>query len=184
MKYFKQNEIDNINYLISEHKLRMKLRNIILEQSAFAGDDYKLLEVEDPTTDVHDNTGINTLKDLLKNTNVLATLRNVYKTLTTSDDQKDSFRAHIIKWTQDTLAPVKLNDTDAVAGSESELDLSPQLTEKMGIDIEGVDANKFIQASDGSEKDDNIIDDEPEEDEELATLSGKDGTGRNKAERV
>ena len=57
---------------------------------------------EDPTVDVSDNTGINTLKDLLKNTNVLSTLRDIYKTLTTNEDQKTSFRAHIIKWTQDT----------------------------------------------------------------------------------
>ena len=55
--------------------------------------------------------GADTLKDLLKNSNVLSSLRNVYKTLTTDEDQKKSFRAHIIKWTQDTLAPVRLNDT-------------------------------------------------------------------------
>ena len=77
----------------------MKLRGVIFEEA--------LMEQEDPTTDVSDNTGINTLKDLLKNTNVLATLREVYKTLTTSEDQRKSFRAHVIKWVQDTLAPIK-----------------------------------------------------------------------------
>ena len=72
----------------------MQLREIILEQT--------LNEAEDPTADVHDNTGINTLKDLMKNTNVLSTLREIYKTLTTDENQKKSFRAHIIKWVQDT----------------------------------------------------------------------------------
>ena len=133
-----------------------------------------ITEAEDPTTDVSDNTGINTLKDLLKNTNVLATLRETYKTLTTSDEQRKSFRAHVIRWVQDTLAPVKLNDTD----SES------QISEQVGIDVEGVndeDRVKFIDASDGSEKENKP---EPEEEEGLAKISGEDTTGRNKAERI
>ena len=155
---------DLINYILQEHELRLALREMILEAAA-----------EDPTLDISDNTGINTLKDLLKNSNVLSTLRNVYKTLTTSEDQRLSFRAHIIKWVQDTLAPVKLNDIES------------QVSEAIGVDIEGVDVNttigdsgKFIDADDGAR------DPEPKEaeDEELKPISGADTTGRNKAERV
>lgn len=149
--------------ILEEHQLRLHLRGIIFEQT--------LSEAEDPTVDLHDNTGINTLKDLMKNTNVLSTLRGVYKTLTTDEEQKKSFRAHIVKWVQDTLAPVKLNDTDG--GS--------QLSEEVGVDIQGIEAEKFIDASDGSEKD--MAPEEPEE-EGLSTISGADTTGRNKAERV
>ena len=149
--------------ILEEHQLRLQLRNIILEQS--------LNEAEDPTTDVHDNTGINTLKDLMKNTNVLATLRTVYKTLTTDENQKKSFRAHIIKWTQDTLAPVKLNDTDNEGN----------LSEEVGVDIQGVNNEMFIDASDGSEKESTSA---PEEEETMGAISGEDTTGRNKAERV
>ena len=151
--------------ILEEHHLRIELREIILEQS--------LNEAEDPTTDIHDNTGINTLKDLLKNTNVLSTLREVYKTLTTDVDQKTSFRAHIVKWVQDTLAPVKLNDTDAEG-----------ISEQVGVDIEGVgsDTEKFIDAKDGSEAE---VSATPEEEEEsMQAISGADATGRNKAERV
>ena len=166
----KQEHLKTIDGILAEHRLRIQLRKIVIEQSLIS-------EVEDPTTDVHDSTGINTLKDLLKNTNVLATLRGVYKTLTTSDDQKDSFRAHIVKWTQDTLAPVKLNDTDAL-GAE------PQLAEQVGVDIKGIDADKFIQADDGSEKDDSIEDKPDPEEEKMGSIEGEDGTGRNKAERV
>jgi len=165
----KEHEIQ-VGEILEEHQLRTHLRNIILEQS--------LNEIEDPTTDVHDNTGINTLKDLLKNTNVLSTLRGVYKTLTTSEDQKRSFRAHMIQWVQDTLAPVKLNDTDSIDSEEAQ----NQISEEVGVDIEGVDAEKFIDADDGSEKDLSSV---PEDNEdELATISGEDTTGRNKAERV
>jgi len=149
--------------ILEEHQLRLHLRGIIFEQT--------LSEAEDPTVDLHDNTGINTLKDLMKNTNVLSTLRGVYKTLTTDENQKRSFRAHIVKWVQNTLAPVKLNDTE---GEE-------QISEEIDVDIQGVEPEKFIDAMDGSEKDTSLQ--EPEE-EGLATISGEDTTGRNKAERV
>ena len=109
----------------------------------------------------------------MKNTNVLSTLRGVYKTLTTDEAQKNSFRAHIVKWVQNTLAPVKLNDTDA----------AEQISEEVGVDIQGIEAEKFIDASDGSESDPNL-NPEPEEEEGLTTISGEDTTGRNKAERV
>ena len=172
-KYFQekalQHEIE-VSKIIQEHGLRMKLREVLFEQL--------ISEAEDPTTDVHDNTGINTLKDMLKNTNVLATLRDTYKTLTTNEEQKKSFRAHIVQWVQDTLAPVKLNDVQP----ENE---SSNLSEQdMGIDILGVndeDKKKFIDASDGSEKETSS---QQDEEEGLTRLSGEDTTGRNKAERI
>ena len=154
---------ESVASILEEHQLRMQLRDIILEQS--------LNETEDPTVDVHDNTGINTLKDLMKNTNVLSTLREVYKTLTTDTNQKQSFRAHIIKWVEDTLAPVKLNDADSAA----------DLSEEVGVDIEGVNDDMFIDAADGSEKDQPEVGDE---ENTMQAISGEDTTGRNKAERV
>jgi len=165
----KQKEQENlIEYVIQEHNLRLNLRTMILSEAAS----------EDPTVDVADSTGINTLKDLLKNSNVLSTLRNVYKTLTTDEDQKLSFRAHIVKWTQDTLAPVRLNDMKP-EGEEA-------LSEAVGIDVAGIDTdpadiNKFIDAQDGSEKE---KPEEPQEEEVMTPISGADTTGRNKAERV
>lgn len=166
-KYFSMESTkheDFIATILEEHHLRVHLRNMILEGA--------INEAEDPAVDIHDNTGINTLKDLLKNTNVLSTLRGTYKTLTTNEEQKNSFRAHIIQWVQDTLAPVKLNDFKPDAAGIAE--------QQIGVDIEGVDSDKFIDASDGSEKENSI----PEEEEELTTLSGEDTTGRNKAERI
>ena len=161
---------DLIEYVLQEHKLRKNLRGMILEAAA-----------EDPTVDVSDNTGINTLKDLLKNTNVLSTLREIYKTLTTNEDQKRSFRAHIIQWTQDTLAPIRLNDM-----KPQDEDSEPQISEAVGIDVAGIDTDpadveKLIDAADGSEKE---MAPEPEEEETMRPISGADTTGRNKAERV
>ena len=174
LKHFFQKKAENheqsISRILEEHQLRLNLRNIILEQSLIS-------EIEDPTTDVHDSTGINTLKDLFKNTNILSTLRNVYKTLTTDEDQKRSFRAHIIQWTQDTLAPVKLNDTDSLAE-----EIMLEQDDDVGIDIKGVNDDKFIDAEDGSEKENKAKPDE--EEESMKPISGEDTTGRNKAERV
>ena len=70
-KYFEIKSAEHekiVSAIIDEHHLRIKLRNMLFEEVITeAGGN--------PGTDVHDNTGINTLKDLLKNTNVLATLR-------------------------------------------------------------------------------------------------------------
>ncbi len=178
----KKNNNANIVSLVEEHKLRMKLRHLIFETAT-----------EDPTVDVHDNTGINTLKDLLKSSNVLSTLRNVYKTLTTDDNQKSSFRAHIVQWIQDTLAPIRLNDADTgdpttdaqeMEGPLSEIQLSEW---DLGVDIKGVDAStgsgdlgKMIQADDGSPKE-KVSN---KEENPMRAIGGEDTTGRNKAERV
>ena len=146
----------NISDILQEHDLRLHLRNIILEAAA-----------EDPTVDIHDNTGINTLKDLLKNTNVLSTLREVFKTLTTDEDQRNSFRSHIIKWIQDTLAPIRIND-------------EAPLNEQVDIDVKMEDEDKFIEAEDGSPK----AEQEKDEDNPMNPIVGADTTGRNKAERI
>ncbi len=162
-----------VESILEEHKLRMNLREIIFKESI---ETFEINEQEDPTSDTSDSTGINTLKDLLKNTNVLATLREVYKTLTTSEEQRKSFRAHVVRWVQDTLAPVKLND---IENSDSEL--SEQVDIEIEDNVEG-DMDKFIDAEDGSEKDQPVSNEE--EEEGLAQISGTDTTGRNKAERI
>ena len=172
IKYFENLNNDNkdlVYSVLQEHKLRMNLRSMILE-----------VAVEDPTVDVHDNTGINTLKDLLKSTNVLSTLRNVYKTLTTDDNQRRSFRAHAVKWIQDTLAPIKVNDlapepADAAMATISEIN-------DVDIDVTDSDRDKFIDVDDGSPAQE--PDDVEDEDNSMDPIEGEDTTGRNKAERV
>jgi hypothetical protein len=165
---FQKTQDPLIERVLEEHNLRIKLREVILEAAA-----------EGPAVDIHDNTGINTLKDLLKNTNILSTLRGIYKTLTTNESQRLSFRAHIIKWIQDTLAPITIND-DAPELTKEAID------DDIGIDItqpgEG-DEDKFIEADDGSPADDTAGIEDPEENE-MTAITGEDATGRNKAERT
>ena len=161
--YFKRNNNALIDNLIEETRLRKYVRNLLVEAAT-----------EDPTVDVHENTGINTLKALLKNTNVLTTLREVYKTLTTNNSQRTSFRAHIIKWITDTLAPIRLND-------------KAPLEEQIDIDIETGpdDAEKLIDADDGEpQPEPEPEESEGEEENNMTPIEGEDATGRNKAERV
>ena len=110
--YFKRNNESVIKSLLEENKLRRHIRMMLLEAAT-----------EDPTADVHENTGINTLKDLLKNTNVLQTLRETYKTLTTNIEQRKSFRAHIISWIKDSLIPIKLNDAAPLSEQTIDIDI-------------------------------------------------------------
>lgn len=159
-----------VEELKEEIRLRNNIRELIVESSL---NSHVISEAEEPDADVHDNTGINTLKDLLKNTNILSTLRSTYKTLTTSEDQRSSFRAHIIKWVEDTLAPITIND----AAPEP-----PPVNEALEVDVTPEDEDKFIDASDGSPA---IEAEDPEtEDDNMQAIKGQDTTGRNKAERV
>jgi len=152
--------------ILSERKQNSKLRSIIreliVEASAVA------------TTAKHNNTGINTLEDLLKNTNILSVLSQGYKSLTTKteDDaptgptvQRNSYRNHILAAVARSLAPEKSRKQGA-----------GDITEDVDIEIGG-----------RPEDDPAFIDVDPEErsDEEVAkedfTIAGEDKTGRNKA---
>jgi len=161
--YFKRNNESVIKSLLEENKLRRHIRMMLLEAAT-----------EDPTADVHENTGINTLKDLLKNTNVLQTLRETYKTLTTNIEQRKSFRAHIISWIKDSLIPIQLNDAAPLSEQTIDIDIEPSVS----------DQDKFIDAEDGGPKDEEPLGPGDGGNDELSTLPGEDKTGRNKAERV
>ena len=45
---------------------------------------------------VHSSTGINALEDLFKNTNLLSVLRKGYKSLTSKEEQRESYKNHIL----------------------------------------------------------------------------------------
>ena len=45
---------------------------------------------------VHSSTGINSLEDLFKNTNLLSVLRKGYKSLTSKEEQRESYKNHIL----------------------------------------------------------------------------------------
>lgn len=155
----------NKNTQSEEQQLRTIIREFL---------QYELREAKTPDNDPapHKSTGINVLEDLLKK--IIPQIEDDYKLLTTSEEQRESYRAHIIDAVVKTLTPVELNN-------DAPEDLPKgDLEEDIDIDI-----------SDDDEKEDDMFIDinpeEPEEEEEEEDprdafgIEGKDTTGRNMA---
>jgi len=122
------------------------------------------------TTAKHANTGINTLEDLLRNSNILSVLEMGYKSLTTDPVQRQSYQNHILVAVEKILAP---EESRKEAGEEVE-----EVTEAVSIDIadKPEDDPDFIDVGEKEvEKSDGEV-----EKEEFAIV-GEDKTGRNKA---
>ncbi len=143
----------------------------------------------------HRSTGINILEDVLKK--MITTLRTDYKRMTTSKQQRDSFRSHMISAVQKALAPSLVNDAhlqdtvmlseppvafadEEVAieepgldSSDAELEDSLAALEEADIDIDVEDEDKKIPVED---------DDQPDELEQFGSeMNDLDETGRNMA---
>ena len=117
------------------------------------------------------STGINVLEDLLKK--IVPVLEMDYKQLTTSSEQRISFRAHIINAVISTLTPADLN-TDA--GDEAAESLNEQDIE---VTLDDVEDDKFIDIRTDAEK---SADEEPvDPKDEFGSGVEGDETGRNMA---
>jgi len=109
--------MDKEEKLLREHirkKLISRRASLIKEEMKLRSVIRKLLH-EGDISDVHPHrsTAINTLEDVLKK--AIPTLRTDYKRLTTDKSQRDSFRAHILKAMEDSVAP-SMNNAKYGAG--------------------------------------------------------------------
>jgi hypothetical protein len=156
----------NKNTQSEEQQLRAIIREFL---------QHELKEAATPDNDPapHQSTGINVLEDLLKK--IIPQIEDDYKLLTTSEEQRESYRAHIIQAVVQTLTPVEVNNAAPDKEAASELD------EEIDIDIkdEDGDDDMFIDIDPDSGKDE---EEEVEEDPRDAFgIEGKDTTGRNMA---
>tara|TARA_Y100000592_G_C5473085_1_gene320644 strand:+ start:631 stop:1413 length:783 start_codon:yes stop_codon:yes gene_type:complete len=137
---------------INEEKMLRKQIRILLK------------EVGTPDVEVSPerSTGINVLEDLLKK--IIPTLETDYKKLTTSKEQRDSFRAHIIAAADKSLKPVELNKLDEEMEEQIELNVSDE-PDPAFIDIEDSEA--------GEEEI------EPPDERDSFGVEGQNLTGRN-----
>jgi hypothetical protein len=137
-----------------EYHLRKHIRELILQEKQ-----------EMPP---HRNTGINVLAQLLKR--IVPVIKKDFKTLTTDDEQRQSYRSHIINQTVKSLAPIELAD---------EADEEAQKLDELEVDIDddALDTGKFIDIGDDSVA-------QMPEDEKFETIPGMDMTGRNIAEKT
>ena len=143
------------NVMLEENRLRGVIRSLIKEVSADIPD-------EQPQR----STGINVLEDTLKT--VIPIVEDAYKGLTTSKEQRDSFRAHILNAVENSLAPV---DITAKAGASQE---ENEIEEEVSLDID-VEDDRFIPVRDQDQPEEVA----PEEEASFQDLSGLNVTGRN-----
>ena len=142
--------------LLEEQRLRKVIRNIILSEASGVSDEVP-----------HSSTGINVLRDLLKK--IIPQMEIHYKQLTTNSEQRDSFRAHVLKALQNILAPSQAiqaiqEQEDIEISFDDDEDALPDLGDEAFIDIEDAPSAE-------------------EEEEDSFTIPGEEMTGRNKAEQ-
>ena len=157
--------------LNEEQELRAIVRSMI---------DYEIDTLEEKqTADVdpapNKSTGINVLEDLLKK--IVPVLEDDYKLLTTDNEQRQSFRSHIVKAVVDTLTPVETNNEAEPASADVALE------EVIDIEVGDeatADEDKFIDIRTDAEK---KSEDEPEDPRDSfgSGLENADQTGRNMA---
>ena len=203
--------------IVTEQKLRSYIRNKINEsykrqKTQQLNEEARLRQIirsilkESDISDIHPHrsTGINVLEDLLKK--MIPTLRTDYKRLTTSKEQRESFRAHIVNAIKKSLLPSLVNDKFvqgdnvdpgmlmAEPGGDAEIDVPPEpeldaeIDDEIGDEIDDELLEQEIEIAIEDEPDPakkvdaGLEDDKPNEEEEFSSGiedQGFDETGRN-----
>jgi hypothetical protein len=147
--------------VLEEKQLRAVIRQLMIEADPAVSNDA-----------VHRSTGINALEDLFKNSNLLSVLRQGYKSLTTTREQRESYKNHILAAVDSSL---ETESARHVGGESAEALVDAPLQEDVNIGI-------------GDRPEDNpafldVEKKEPTEEEEVEgfTIAGQDRTGRNRA---
>ena len=148
-----------------------QLRKIIREMLDYELNSLEEAQTADTDPSPNKSTGINVLEDLLKK--IIPVLETDYKILTTSVEQRNSFRSHVIQAIVQTLKPVEVNN-DAAAAEVEDLneDIEIELTDDQNDD------DKFIDIRTDAEKQADVEPTDPRED---FGIEGQDVTGRNMA---
>ena len=165
------NEHKKKKNLIAEKIFRAKIRNGI-----------KIL-IEKKTTRIHSSTGMNALEDLFSNSNLLSVLESDYKILTTSKEQRDDYKQHIMQqvinlFKLEDLAPEK-EGSDSLSESlqrlfEEEPDISITVD-----DADDLPDDKVV----GPARDEMEEEEDNQNDENADSIDpDKDLTGRNRAD--
>lgn len=201
--------------ILEEHLLRDKIRDVLKEALAQRKAKSRLNEqqatalkmvirdliLEAETENApHESTGINVLETLLKK--IIPQIEGDFKALTTDKTQRDSFRAHILTATENSIAPKSAtggNEEEAEEGEEleggeeeledeEELEGEEEPLEEIEISVDKTeDTDEEVDADDiaAFDDDEKLIDigdmgGAPDEGS-FEQLEGEDDTGRNMA---
>lgn len=113
--------------------LRQKIRKMFLaEKTDFAP---------------HGNTGINVLTDLLER--ILPIIERDYKSLTTSPEQRESYRAHFVKAVQNTIGSLRVVEEPADKSAAAKAEKEEEPTGMSAAELEEAESefDKFIDIS-------------------------------------
>ena len=158
-----------------ETELRNLVRRMINEEKTPVADDAP-----------HEKTGINYLRTTLKK--IIPTIKDSYLSLTTDEEQRKSYIAHLVNGVDNLLAPIEMNADAPEAAPEialGESDLEEEVEVSIGDEVD--DGDQFIDIGDMGLEDEEEIEEEEPEDEDLTKMTaGMDGsvhdeTGRNAA---
>jgi len=155
--------------ILEENRLRGYIRGLILQEAS----------TPDPDEAPHSSTGINILEDLLKK--IIPVIEIDFKKLTTSEEQRASYRSHMVQGVKNLLAPPMATDKATPEGGE-EIETEEEITAITELNI-GVDPenehpdtpDEFIDI--GGDKKEKKTEIETEKEE--FSLEGEDETGRD-----
>ena len=193
LKLIKQNDKEEGNYttmeslnrekLIAEELIREHVRKRIakkINQQKLLEDKIKkavriILETEAGTDEPSTYTGINVLADLLEK--IIPIIQDDYKMLTTSEEQRDSFRNHIIQAVKNSLRPIEASTQAEKLPENFEFTITDSLFEDVKIKLSNTDDDT------GDEVAGEFIDiDAPQEEEDFVQIDDQNETGRNFAQ--
>lgn len=169
--------------LLEENKLRKEIKKILL------------LEVnKDSDSTPEATTGINVLRELLKK--IIPIIETDYKSLTTSIEQRNSFRAHLLRAIKGSIVLGQEDIVDTVQQNEKEKEqvvsspeeeLEEQKDDNINIKVDAINSDtntpmeepkEEIKGSD-KQKFIDINQNDEEKPEDLFTIPEEDKTGRN-----
>ncbi len=142
---------------------------------------YTLLEKKETVR--YKSTGLNSLDDLFMNSNLLTTIETPYYSLTTSKEQRDDYRNHVLQAVIDIFKtaspeeePNDLNESLKYIFEQEEADISVAVTDEE-LPEDNVVGPAAREAAEEEEKEDSLESDNTEAMDEEG-----DFTGRNKAQ--
>ena len=166
-----KNKKENIA-LQEDQMLRSVVRKMLMEEKTPVGDDTP-----------HEKTGINYLRTTLKK--IVPTIKDAYLSLTTSEDQRKSYIAHLVNGIDNLLAPIEMNADAPLAAPE--VALGEGGLEEVEVSVGGEDPEEFIDIGDMGLAGDEEVEEEDPEDEDMTKMTtgmnadDHDDTGRNAA---
>jgi hypothetical protein len=164
--------------LIREHvrkRIKTKLKEQKIDEMKLRKVVRRLIETEAGTDEASRSTGINVLADLLEK--IVPTIEDDYKMLTSSKEQRDSFRNHIIHAVENSLRPIESTNQGEQTTENIEYEIDADiLLEKLSVNLDPEPDGEEEQSVEGE-----FIDIEGEDGEEgsFVEIEDQNETGRN-----